>query len=318
MARHSPTAVYAAIAANFGIAVTKFAAAAVTGSSAMMAEGIHSLVDTGNGGLLLLGIRKARKPADAQHPFGHGKELYFWTLIVAILIFAVGGGVSFYEGIRHLRHPVEVEDPRWAYAVLAVAAVFEGYAWTVALRELRRGRERRGIWRLVQQSKDPTTFTVLFEDTAALLGLIVAFLGLFLGQRLDNPYFDGAASVVIGLILAGVAVLLAYETKGLLIGEAVEPATLQSIRTLAEDDPAVARVIRPLTMHFGPHDVLLTMELEFEKGQSAAEAAAAVDRIDRAIRTSHPQIRHIFIEAQSLKPEARGDGRAAGGEPPTA
>jgi cation diffusion facilitator family transporter len=318
MAGQSPRAVYAAIASNLGIAVTKFAAAAITGSSAMMAEGIHSLVDTGNGWLLLLGIRKSRKPADTVHPFGHGKELYFWTLIVAILIFAVGGGVSFYEGIRHLRHPAVVEDPAWAYGVLAIAAVLEGYAWSVAFRQIERGRGRRGIWRMVRQSKDPTTFTVLFEDTAALLGLFVAFLGVFLGQHFRNPYFDGAASVVIGVILAAVAVLLAYETKGLLIGEAVDPATLSSIRTLAEDDPAVARVVRPLTMHFGPNEVLLTLELVFEKGQSAAEAARAVDRIDRAIRTAHPQIRHIFIEAQSLYPESRGEGRAAGGEPSTA
>ena len=315
MAGQSPKAVYAAIASNLGIAITKFVAAALTGSSAMLAEGIHSLVDTGNGWLLLLGIRKSRKPADVVHPFGHGKELYFWTLIVAILIFAVGGGVSLFEGIRHLQHPATVEDPKWAYATLAIAALLEGYAWSVAFRQVRQGKGRRGIWQMVRQSKDPTTFTVLFEDTAALLGLLVAFLGVFLGQHFQNPYFDGAASVVIGVILAAVAVLLAYETQGLLIGEAVEPATLASIKVLAEDDPAVARVVRPLTMHFGPSEVLLTLELVFEKGQSAAEAAAAVDRIDRAIRTAHPQIRHIFIEAQSLKPEARGDGRATAGEP---
>jgi cation diffusion facilitator family transporter len=306
MAGQSPKAVYAAIASNLGIAITKFVAAAITGSSAMLAEGIHSLVDTGNGWLLLLGIRKSRKPADVVHPFGHGKELYFWTLIVAIMIFAVGGGVSLYEGVRHLQHPATVEDPTWAYAVLGIAALFEGYAWSVAFRQIRQGRGRRGIWRMVKQSKDPATFTVLFEDTAALLGLLVAFLGVFLGQRFHNPYFDGAASVVIGVILGTVAVLLAYETKGLLIGEAVEPATLASIRTLAEDDPAVARVVRPLTMHFGPTEVLLALELVFEKGQSAADAAAAVDRIDRAIRTAHPQIRHIFIEAQSLRGSGAG------------
>jgi cation diffusion facilitator family transporter len=304
MAGSSPKAVYAAIAGNLGIAITKFVAAALTGSSAMLAEGIHSLVDTGNGGLLLLGIHKARKPADRAHPFGHGMEIYFWTLIVAIMIFAVGGGFSLYEGIEHIRHPDPVARPGVAYLVLAVSAVFEGYSWSVAYREMQRGRGRRSMWRVVTQSKDPTTFTVLFEDSAALFGLFVAFLGVFFGSRFDNPYLDGTASIVIGVLLAVVAVLLAFETKGLLIGEAVDPHTLQSIRTLAEDDPSVARVVKPLTMHLGPDDVLLALELVFESG-SAADSAAAIDRIDRRIRAKHPQIRHIFIEAQSLKQDTR-------------
>jgi cation diffusion facilitator family transporter len=305
MAGSSPKAVYAAIAGNLGIAITKFVAAALTGSSAMLAEGIHSLVDTGNGGLLLLGIHKSRKPADPDHPFGHGMEIYFWTLIVAILIFAVGGGFSLYEGIEHIRHPDPVARPGVAYLVLAVSAVFEGYSWSVAYREMRAGRGRRGLWRMVRQSKDPTTFTVLFEDSAALFGLLVAALGVFFGSYFDNPYLDGTASIVIGVLLAVVAIILAFETKGLLIGEAVDPHTLQSIRTLVEDDPSVARVVKPLTMHLGPEDVLLALELVFESNGSAADSAAAIDRLDRLIRAKHPQIRHIFIEAQSLKPDAR-------------
>jgi cation diffusion facilitator family transporter len=304
MAGSSPKAVYAAIAGNLGIAITKFVAAALTGSSAMLAEGIHSLVDTGNGGLLLLGIQRARKPADRAHPFGHGMEIYFWTLIVAIMIFAVGGGFSLYEGIEHIRHPDPVSRPGVAYLVLAVSAIFEGYSWSVAYREMQKGRRRRSMWRVVTQSKDPTTFTVLFEDSAALFGLFIAFLGVFFGSRLDNPYLDGSASIVIGVLLAVVAVILAFQTKELLIGEAVDPYTLQSIRTLAEDDPSVARVVRPLTMHLGPDEVLLALELVFESG-SAADSAAAIDRIDRLIRAKHPQIRHIFIEAQSLKSDAR-------------
>jgi cation diffusion facilitator family transporter len=305
MAGSSPKAVYAAIAGNLGIAVTKFVAAALTGSSAMLAEGIHSLVDTGNGGLLLLGIHKSRKPADRTHPFGHGMEIYFWTLIVAIMIFAVGGGFSLYEGIEHIRHPDPVDRPGVAYLVLAVSAVFEGYSWSVAYREIRQGRRRSSLWRTVRQSKDPTTFTVLFEDSAALFGLFVAFLGVFFGSRLQNPYLDGAASIVIGVLLAVVAVMLAFETKGLLIGEAVDPQTLQSIRTLVEDDPSVARVVKPLTMHLGPDDVLLALELVFESNGSASNSAAAIDRLDRLIRAKHPQIRHIFIEAQSLKQDVR-------------
>jgi cation diffusion facilitator family transporter len=305
MAGSSPKAVYAAIAGNLGIAVTKFVAAALTGSSAMLAEGIHSLVDTGNGGLLLLGIHKSRKPADRTHPFGHGMEIYFWTLIVAIMIFAVGGGFSLYEGIEHIRHPDPVARPGVAYLVLLVSAVFEGYSWSVAYREMRAGRGRRSLWRMVRQSKDPTTFTVLFEDSAALFGLFIAFLGVFFGSRFDNPYLDGSASIVIGVLLAVVAVFLAFETKGLLIGEAVDPRTLQSIRTLVEDDPSVARVVKPLTMHLGPDDVLLALELVFESNGSASNSAAAIDRLDRLIRAKHPQIRHIFIEAQSLKQDAR-------------
>ncbi len=309
MAGTSPTAVYAAIAGNFAIAVSKFVAAAFTGSSAMLAEGVHSLVDTGNGGLILLGLRRSRRPADEAHPFGHGKELYFWTLIVAILIFAVGGGVSIYEGIQHLRHPEPVEDRIWAYGVLLLGLVFEGWAWSVAYRQFQVEKGELPFWRAVRVSKDPTVFTVLFEDTAALLGLTVAFLAILLGQLTGNLYFDGGASVVIGLILMGVAVLLAYESKGLLIGEGVDPPVLESIREIAEADPAVTRVVRPLTMHFGPQDVLLTLELEFRRGQSAKEVAAAIDRVDRSIRLVHPRIRHIFIEAQSLRPDAARDPR---------
>jgi cation diffusion facilitator family transporter len=311
MAGSSPKAVYAAIIGNFGIAVSKFVAAAFTGSSAMMAEGVHSLVDTGNGGLILLGLRKSRRPPDPVHPFGHGKELYFWTLIVAILIFAIGGGISMYEGIEHLRHPEPVTEPIWAYGVLALGMLFEGWAWSVAYRQFKEERGSLPLWRAVRVSKDPTTFTVLFEDTAAMLGLVVAFVGILLGQITGILYFDGAASVIIGLILMGVAVLLAYESKGLLIGEGVDRATLDSIRELAESDPAVTRVVRPLTMHFGPTEVLLTLELEFRRGQSAGDAAAAVDRLDRAIRAAHPQIKHIFIEAQSLRPEGSPDPRDA-------
>jgi len=223
----STKVIYAAIVANLAIAATKFTAAAFTGSSAMISEGIHSLVDTGNGGLMLLGVHQSRKPADDKHPFGYGKELYFWTLIVAIVIFAVGGGVSAYEGLLHVIHPKPFENPLLNYIVLGLAFVFEGYSFLIAYKMFQSEKGEQSIWESIETSKDPTTYTVLFEDTAALLGLVVAFVGVLLAHKLNNPHFDGAASIIIGIILAVVAVLLAYESKGLLVGEAVDPETLK-------------------------------------------------------------------------------------------
>ncbi len=300
MAAESKTVVYAAIAGNLAIAVAKFVAAGLTGSSAMLSEGIHSLVDTGNGGLLLLGIRRSQRPADATHPFGHGKELYFWTLVVAFLIFGVGGGVSAYEGIRHLLHPRPLEDPTWSYVVLGIAGLFEGIVLAIAVRAFRAAKGSTSTWREIRTTKDPTTFVVLFEDAAALLGLVVAFLGIYLGHRLGEPRFDGAASLVIGVLLMTVAGFLARESKGLLIGEGASPGMLKSIRALAEADPAVRRAINPLTMYFGPHTVLLAIEVRFAEGLSATEVAAAVDRLDRRVREAHPEIKHVFIEVRSV------------------
>ena len=305
MAAESPKAVYAAIAGNLAIAATKFAAAAITGSSAMLSEGIHSLVDTGNGGLLLLGIRRGRRPPDDAHPFGYGKELYFWTLIVAILIFAVGGGISLYEGILHLMNPHPMEHVAWNYGVLGLAIVFEGFSFSVALREFRAETGGRPIWQSIRRSKDPTTFTVLFEDTAAMLGLLVALAGVFVGHQLDNPYLDGAASVIIGLLLGGVAVVLASESRGLLVGEGADPQTLESIRALATAEPGVERVRSPLTMYFGPHTVLLTMDIQFRPELTASEVAAVVDRVEKSIRSRHPDIKQIFIEAESISATSR-------------
>jgi len=301
MAGQSPKAIYAAIAGNFAIAVTKFAAASVTGSSAMLAEGIHSLVDTGNGGLLLLGRARSRRPADRRHPFGYGKELYFWTLIVAILIFALGGGISIYEGILHIQHPSPLKDPTWNYVVLGLAAVFESAALAVAVREFRSQQGERSFWRAVRASKDPTTFTVLFEDTAALLGIVAAFVGVYLAHALEMPVLDGVASVVIGAILASIAVMLAYESKGLLVGEGADPTTLEAIRELVEADPQVMRMDAPLTMHFGPQTVLLVMDLQFTPALSAAEIEAVVDRLERTIREQFPEIKRIYIEAASIR-----------------
>jgi len=308
MASGSKKAVYAAIFGNLAIAVTKSVAAAATGSSAMLSEGIHSLVDTGNGGLLLLGLSLSSRPADAMHPFGYGKELYFWTLVVAILIFALGGGVSAYEGVMHLLHPAPPADPTWNYIVLGFAFVFEGTAFTIALREFLKTRDKsRSLLEEIKHSKDPTTFTVLFEDSAAMLGLVVAFAGIWLGHLLDNPYLDGVASIIIGLILAGVAVMLARESKGLLVGEGADPKTLASVRALAEADPGVERVNYPLTMHFGPQTVLLAMDIQFDQELSAQEVEATIDRVEKSVRAKHPEIRHIYLEAESLTKKTRSE-----------
>lgn len=299
MDSESRTAILAAIAGNVAIAVTKLIAAFFTGSSAMLSEGIHSLVDTGNGGLLLLGVRKSRKPPDTSHPFGHGKELYFWSLIVAILIFALGGGMSVYEGVTHLAHP-KAYDPTWNYVVLGAAFVFEALSFYFAYKAFRSEMGAKGVFQTIRASKDPTTFTVLFEDGAALLGLVVAFLGILLGHQLRNPYLDGVASIIIGAILGVVAGFLAYETKGLLIGEGVDAETLASIRLIAGGDASVEEVKKSLTMHFGPAEVLLTLDIRFKKHLRAAEIAAAIDRLEKKIRDQHPEIKHIFIEAKSL------------------
>jgi cation diffusion facilitator family transporter len=301
----SHKAIYAAIIANLAIAATKFTAAATTGSSAMISEGIHSLVDTGNGGLLLLGIYKSKKPPDEDHPFGHGKELYFWSLIVALVIFAVGGGISAYEGLLHILHPVRQENAQWNYLVLALALIFESISLFVAVKDFTTVKGDDGWWESIHRSKDPTTFTVLFEDSAAILGLMIALLGVFLANRYNYPIFDGAASIVIGLLLAVVAVLLGYETKGLLIGEGADRATLDDIRRLVQADPAVEGVNRMLTMYFGPDTVLLAMDLRFRKNLSGREMEESVKRIESKIRLRHEKIKHIFIESDSLTPQAQ-------------
>ncbi|HEX6715693.1 MAG TPA: cation diffusion facilitator family transporter [Pyrinomonadaceae bacterium] len=299
----STIAIYAAIAGNLAIAVTKFVAAAFTGSAAMLSEAIHSLVDTGNGLLILVGVRKSRKPADSDHPFGHGHELYFWTLVVAVLIFAVGGGMSVYEGIIHITHPVQVENRVWSYSVLGIAAVFEATTWFLGWKAFSAERGRKGVLETIHETKDPTSFTVLLEDSAALLGLVFAFFGIFLGSQLGLPYLDGMASVFIGLLLCGVAVLMVYESKSLLIGEGLDHESLKSIRGLVETDPAVERVRHLHTMYLGAHDVLLTVELRFRSEITALEVRRAVGRIREAVQSQHPDVTQIFFGAESLSEE---------------
>ncbi len=297
--------IYAAMAANLAIAVAKFGAAYVSGSSAMLAEGIHSLVDTGNEMLLLLGLKRSRRPADELHPFGHGKELYFWTLIVAVLLFGLGGGMSIYEGVTHVLNPEALGDPTWSYVVLGVAFVAEGTSWLIALRALVAAKNpHASVWRALHDSKDPSVFMILGEDSAALIGIVVAFLGVFLGHRLDNPYFDGSASIVIGLVLAAVAVLLIYESKELLIGESADRDLVRRVREIVASDPAVSSARPPLTMHLGPRWVLLNIDIEFRPNLTMTELTTAIDRLEESIRREYPQIQRIFIEARAFRQRA--------------
>ncbi|NOZ66681.1 MAG: cation transporter [Alphaproteobacteria bacterium] len=294
----SKKVIYAALVGNFLIALTKSAAAAYTNSSAMLSEAIHSIVDCGNQGLLLYGIKKARKPADKAHPFGYGMELYFWTFVVAILIFAVGAGVSLYEGIIKVISPHPVTDIYINYIVLGIAVIFEAGAWSIAFKEFRASQSEPGIIRSVLRSKDPTILTVLFEDTAALLGLLVAFIGLMIGDIFNIPEFDGAASIVIGLILASTAILLAYESKGLLLGEAASETVINTIEEIASAKDEITGINETLTMHMGPQDVLLNLSLDFKDDITAADVERAVSEMEREIKSRLPEIKRIFIEAQ--------------------
>ncbi|NVK35365.1 MAG: cation transporter [Rhodobacteraceae bacterium] len=301
MAAGSKKVIFAALAGNSLIAVTKFAAAAYTGSSAMMSEGIHSLVDTGNQGLLLYGLKKSKQPADNNHPFGYGAELYFWSFVVAILIFAVGAGVSIYEGIHKVIDPHPVSDPYIAYGVLLLAMVFEAGAWWIAFKEFNTLRGKKSIISAVRESKDPTVFTILFEDTAAMLGLVVAFVGLLAVEYLQMPWIDGAASITIGCILALTAALLAYETKGLLIGEGASEEIVDSVRSIVEAAPAVHSVNEIRTLHRGPQDILLALSLDFEDELNAGAIEDAIYALELAIKQQNKDVRRVFIEVQSRK-----------------
>ncbi len=299
--QESKAAIYAAIAGNLAIAISKFIAAAITRSSSILAEGIHSLVDTADGGLLLLGMRRSGKRADPLHPFGYGQELYFWTLIVAVMIFAAGGGASIWEGVLHILHPEELSDPKWSYVVLAVAALFEGTTWVFGLRAFLGVKREESMVREVHTSKDPTSFMVLFEDSAALAGIAVAALGVWLSHRLGEPWIDGAASIVIGLILCAVATFLTYESKALLVGERARPEVVENIQRLAVDDRAVEKVGRVLTMHLAPDQVLLNLEVELSPDLSTRGVVESVDRIEAALRDAHPELVHIFVEPKTVE-----------------
>lgn len=301
MASGSVKVIIAALIGNSLIAVTKFSAAFITGSSAMLSEGIHSLVDTGNQVLLLHGLKQAKKPADEKFPYGHGKEVYFWSFIVAILIFALGGGISIYEGVQHLQHPEAITKPFINYIVLGLAMLFEGAAWMFAFREFTRAKGKWGYLEAIQRGKDPSLFVVLFEDTAAMLGLIVAFVGVALTDMTGILYFDGIASVIIGLILLGTAVWLAYETKGLLIGESANASVVRGIRNILQEYNQIEHINEVLTMHMGPDFVLTNISVDFRDNESASSVESVIAEIDKVIKTQFPQIKRIFIEAEARR-----------------
>ncbi|KQT83508.1 cation diffusion facilitator family transporter [Aurantimonas sp. Leaf443] len=297
----SRKAVFAAMGANLAIAVTKFGAALYTGSSSMLAEGIHSLIDTANEGFLLLGLHRAKKPANARHPFGYGVEIYFWSFVVAILIFALGAGFSIFEGVETLlsEDGGSVQAPYVALAVLALSFLFEGLSWRVAYREFNARRAGNGLVRDLRDMKDPSVFVVLFEDSAACIGIVIAALGIALAWTTGIHAFDAIGSILIGVLLAATAAILAVETKGLLIGEAASPEMEALVRERVAELPEIVAVNELRTLHMGPNDVLLTMSVDFEDGVVSQRIEALVSEIETRLRRRFPLVRRVYIEVQS-------------------
>lgn len=303
MAASSKKVIIAAFIGNGLIAVTKFIASAMTGSSAMLSEGIHSVVDTGNQVLLLLGLKRSKKPPDEQFPFGHGKEIYFWSFVVAIMIFGVGAGISTYEGVHGVMDPHPIENPYINYIVLGLAMIFEAGAWYTAYKEFKKQKGRRGYVEAVRKEKDPTTFVVLFEDSAALLGLFVAFVAIWIGQVTGNYVYDGVASIIIGAILAVTAAWLAYETKGLLIGESASREIVKEIRETAVSLDEIDTVNEVLTMHMGPNFILANVSVDFKNYLDAEAIEQTIQQLDRTLKSRFPRIKRVFIEAEGRTKE---------------
>ncbi len=300
MKEGSKIGIYAAMAANIAIAIVKFIAASVTGSSAMLSEGIHSTVDSSNEILLLWGIHTSKKPADEMHPFGYGQELYFYTLIVSVLIFGLGGGMSVYEGITHISNPVVTEDATWNYIVLAFSALFEGISLWIPLKRFFKENGTANFWHKLRLSKDPAFFVVIFENGAALIGLFIAFCGVFFSSYFNMPILDGVASILIGLVLAFVAVILIIESRNLLIGESATIEKIDKIYKIVDADADVLKLNRPLTMQMGPNELLLALDVKFENKLSGDHVAKAVQRLEENIRKELPDVKKIFIEARNL------------------
>lgn len=293
---------FGAFGANLGIAIAKFVAASMTGSSSMLSEGFHSLVDSANQILLFYGARKGTRPADTQHPFGYGREVYFWSVIVAILIFAFGAGISIYEGWLHVREPESLRDPTVNYIVLAFAMLLEGGSWGLAAREFARAKGDTRWWRAIRDSKDPATFVVLFEDSAALIGLVVAAIGVWSSHHWNDPRIDGVASIVIGLVLAGVAVLLLRESKGLLIGERASPAITEHVRGAVANYPGVVTVNHVRTIHTAPKAVFVALSVDFEDNLTRGQGMALIEMVEAGLKADLPELSSIYI-----RPERRED-----------
>ncbi|MBN8728713.1 MAG: cation diffusion facilitator family transporter [Xanthomonadales bacterium] len=293
------TVVHAALLGNAAIAVAKFIAAALSGSSAMLSEGVHSLVDTSNQLLLLYGMRRADCPADPSHPFGYGRELYFWSFVVAVLVLTFGAGISLYEGISHIRRPEPASHLAVNLVVLGISAVFEGGSWLVALREFRRRKADMGYFEAFRNSKDPSVFTVLLEDSAALLGLLIAAIGLIGAHHFRMPMLDGVASLGIALLLATAAFLLLRETKGLLLGEPADPGIARSLMAIAAEDPDVRHANGLLTVQLGPERIVAALSIEFEDARSTPQIETCINRIEKHARLRHPQLAALFVRPQT-------------------
>lgn len=290
---------FAALAANLGIAVAKFVAAAITGSSAMLTEGFHSVVDSLNQLLLLYGQKRSEQPPDDRHPLGYGRELYFWSFVVAILIFATGAGLSIYEGILHIQAPEPIRSPTINYVVLAIALLLEGASWLIAVREFGNARGDLGWWAAIRQSKDPASFIVLFEDSAAMFGLLVAGTGITLSLQTGDPRWDGVASVVIGVALAAVALALARESKGLLIGEPADPALEAAVRAAISRRPEVSGINEITTIHLGPRNIFLGLSVDFVDQVPVGRVEALIAEAEVELRERWPAIRAIYIKPQA-------------------
>ncbi|WEK43378.1 MAG: cation diffusion facilitator family transporter [Candidatus Sphingomonas colombiensis] len=293
--------IYAALSGNLAIALTKGAAAAISGSSSMLTESIHSLVDTTNQGLLLYGLRRSKRPADVIHPFGYGRELYFWSFVVALMIFAGGAAASLFEGIVHFRQPEPITKPGINFLVLGVAFLFEGASWTIALREFRRTTRGEGWWRALRRSKDPATFVVLFEDSAALIGIIIAATAIGTALWTGDARCDGVGSILIGVLLGAVALLLARESKGLLIGERARPELSESIAAIARVEPGVCKVNEVLTVHLAPEQVMATVSLDFDDALDTRKIERAVANIETRAKARHGEVTRVFIRPQSAQ-----------------
>jgi len=309
-------AVWAALAGNVLVAATKFVAAAVSGSAAMLSEAVHSLVDTVNELLLLYGIARSVRPADRVHPLGYGRELYFWSFVVALLIFALGAGVSLYEGVDRLLHPVPIEHPVVIFVVLAVSLAFESASWLVGMRAFRTAKSSLGWWEAFRRSKDPPTFIVVFEDSAAILGIAAAGAGTAAALLTGDSRWDGVASVVISVILAGVAGLLARESKELLIGERADQALSDAIMRTASAIPGVCRANSIVTMQLAPNSVVATLSLDFFDNLRAPDIEQAVVELEARVRSAHPEVKALFVKPQSVLVAAQRADEGSSGMTP--
>lgn len=290
--------IYSALAANLLIALTKFIAGAFTNSSSMISEGIHSTVDTTNQLLLLYGIKRSKKAPDESHPFGYGKELYFWSFVVSILIFGLGGGLSIYQGIIHIKEPEVMKDPFWNYIVLVLSLIFEGTSLIISVKEFNKTRNGTGWWDSIIKSKDPSSFLVVFEDGAAVAGLIVVMILMGASHSYQIPELDGVASIIVGLILVFVSLILARESRSLLMGEGIAPETKEKIMKLAEKDPTVIRTKSILSTYQSPEEIVLMLIIDFKDHLETEEITEAVHRIRETIKNEFPLVRFVIIQPE--------------------